>query len=76
MARQISVSDDVYEDLSRLKGKKSFSEFIREKISMSMDKEKILSLAGALKGDAVKLDKLKETIEKERKTNRGRNFNW
>ncbi len=76
MARQISVSDDVYKELSELKGDKSFSEFIRERVGISKDSRKILKLAGALKKDGKKLNELKRIIAKERAANHGRDFEW
>jgi len=76
MARQISVSDDVYEELSRLKGDKSFSEFIKEKMEISKDNKNIVKLAGILKKDGKKLNDLKRIIEEERKANYGREINW
>ena len=42
MARQISVSDGVYLELTRLKGSKSFSEIIKEMIGIKEGNEKIL----------------------------------
>ncbi|MCL5404262.1 MAG: hypothetical protein M1125_00260 [Candidatus Marsarchaeota archaeon] len=38
MARQISVSNEVYIELSRRKGKRSFSEVIKSAIEASSDK--------------------------------------
>jgi predicted CopG family antitoxin len=38
MARQISVSNEVYMELSRRKGKRSFSEVIKSTIEASSDK--------------------------------------
>ena len=76
MARQISVANDVYEELSKLKGSRSFSEFIREKIGISKTNRKILKFAGILKKDGKKLEELKKMIAKDRMANRGREFNW
>ncbi|MDE1768688.1 MAG: antitoxin [Candidatus Micrarchaeota archaeon] len=76
MARQISLSDDVYEELSRRKGGKSFSEYIREKIGIDSNNAKFWKLAGLLKGDAKKLNELQKIISKERASNRGRKFGW
>lgn len=76
MARQISVSDDIYEELSKRKGNKSFSEYIREKIGVDRDNKKLLKFAGILKKDAKKLNELKKIIAKERTANTGRKFSW
>ena len=38
MARQISVSNEVYTELSRRKGKRSFSEVIKSAIEANSDK--------------------------------------
>lgn len=76
MARQISVADDVYEELSKLKGDKSFSEFIRERVGINKNNKKILKFAGILKKDSKKLDELKKIIAKDRDANYGREFNW
>ncbi len=76
MSRQISISDDVYEELSRLKGDKSFSEFIKERVGFDKDNKKVMELAGALKKDSQKLTALKKTIAEERKRNSGREFDW
>ena len=76
MARQISVADDVYEELSRLKGSRSFSEFIREKVGINKANRKMLKFAGILKKDSRKLDELKKIIARDRMANRGREFNW
>ena len=76
MARQISISDDLYEELKKSKGNRSFSEFIREKVGISKDNKKILKFAGILKKDSKKLNELKRMIAKEREENYGREFNW
>ncbi len=76
MSRQISVSNDVYEELSKRKGDKSFSEFIRETVGISKDSKRIMKFAGALKKDSKKLNELKKIIAKERETNYGREFKW
>jgi predicted CopG family antitoxin len=76
VARQISVSDDVYEEMSKLKGDRSFSEFIREKVGISKNNKKILRFAGILKKDSKKLNELKKVVAKEREENYGREFSW
>ena len=76
MARQIAVSDEVYEELSKLKGSKSFSELIKEKILISKDNRKILKFAGILKKDSKKLTELEKIVAKEREANYGRHLTW
>lgn len=80
MARQISVSDEVYEKLSRLKGTRSFSEVIKEAVIGRTDNEKtakdIMKFAGILKKNAKELDEFNRQILKERRANTGRNLDW
>ena len=76
MARQISVSEDLYETLVEMKGQRSFSETIWKAISGEKKRKELRSFAGALKKDKKKLEELKSTIAKEREANRGRNFSW
>jgi predicted CopG family antitoxin len=72
VARQISVSNEVYELLSKRKGKKSFSQVIKENLCSEKEKEDIMSFAGALKGEKEKLELLKAKIATEREANYGR----
>jgi predicted CopG family antitoxin len=74
MARQISVSNEVYELLLERKGKKSFSEVIKENLCSKKEKIDIMSLAGILKEDKEKLEKLNQQIAAEREANYGRTF--
>ena len=74
MARQISVSNEVYELLLKRKGKKSFSEVIKENLCPKEEKEDIMSLAGVLKDDKQALEQLKQQIAAEREANYGRTF--
>lgn len=76
MARQISVSDEVYEELSKLKGGKSFSELMKGFMEVKKSNEKLMKFAGILKEDKKNLEQLKKTIAKEREANYGRKFNW
>jgi predicted CopG family antitoxin len=72
LARQISVSNEVYELLLEKKGKKSFSEVIKESLCRKEEKTDIMSLAGALKSEKKTLEELKAKIAKEREENYGR----
>jgi predicted CopG family antitoxin len=74
VARQISVSNEVYELLLERKGKKSFSEVIKENLCKKEKKIDIMSLAGILKEDKPALDRLKKQIADEREANYGRTF--
>ncbi len=74
MARQISVSNEVYELLSERKGKRSFSEVIKESLCPKEKRVDIMSLAGILKDDKEELERLKKQIEAEREANYGRKF--
>ena len=74
MARQISVSNEVYELLLKRKGKKSFSEVIKESLCPTGEKVDIMTLAGILKDDKQALEQLKQQIAAEREANYGRTF--
>jgi predicted CopG family antitoxin len=74
VARQISVSNEVYELLLEKKGKRSFSEVIKESICSQQKKPDIMTFAGALKTEKKSLEELKATIAKERETNYGRSL--
>ncbi len=74
MARQISVSNEVYELLLKRKGKKSFSQVIKESLCIYEEKVDIMSLAGILKDDEQTLEKLKKQIAAEREANYERTF--
>jgi predicted CopG family antitoxin len=72
MSRQISVSNEVYELLSKRKGKKSFSQVIKEGLCSEQTKVDIMSFAGVMKDDKQKLELLKSKIAAEREANYGR----
>jgi predicted CopG family antitoxin len=72
MSRQISVSNEVYELLSKRKGKKSFSQVIKENLCSKETKVDIMSFAGIMKEDKQKLELLKSKIAAEREANYGR----
>ena len=74
MARQISVSNEVYEMLLERKGKKSFSQVIKECLGPREKRADIMRLAGILKEDKEELERLKQQIEAEREANYGRKF--
>jgi predicted CopG family antitoxin len=64
MTKVISISDEAYEELSRMKNGSSFTEVILE-LSKEKKKKSIMDLAGAWKN--IDTDKIKEEIYKERK---------
>jgi predicted CopG family antitoxin len=72
MSRQISISNEVYELLSKRKGKKSFSQVIKENLYSKEEQVDIMSFAGIMKGDKQKLELLKAKIAAERESNYGR----
>jgi predicted CopG family antitoxin len=72
MARQISVSNEVYELLSKRKGKKSFSQVIKENLCSHEEKANIMNFAGILKNEKAQLELLKLKITTEREANYGR----
>ena len=73
MARQISVSNEVYELLLERKGKKSFSQVIKENLCPK-EKKDIMRFAGIMKKERKKLEMLSAQIETEREANYGREF--
>jgi predicted CopG family antitoxin len=72
VARQISVSNEVYELLLKRKGKKSFSQVIKENLYSHEEKKDIMSFAGILKDEKDQLELLKQKIAAEREANYGR----
>jgi len=72
MARQISVSNEVYELLSKRKGKKSFSQVIKENLCSLEEKKDVMRFAGVMKSERDKLEILKSKIAAEREANYGR----
>jgi len=74
MARQISVSNEVYELLLKKKGKKSFSQVIKESLCSEKKKQDIMRFAGIMKDEKEKLELLKAEIAAEREANYGREF--
>ncbi len=72
MARQISVSNEVYELLTKRKGKKSYSQVIKENLCAENPKPDVMAFAGALKDEKQKLEALKSKIASEREANYGR----
>ncbi len=79
MSKQISVSDEVYRELTEIKGEKSYSEVISGALNMRKEKkgdiETLRKFFGILKGDK-KLAELDKIIAEERERNYGRKFDW
>ncbi|AIY89383.1 hypothetical protein GACE_0326 [Geoglobus acetivorans] len=64
--KTITISDDVYEKLLRLKGKKSFSAIIDELISKSVEKRiDMLIEAAEATGYESELEKISKEIRKK-----------
>ncbi len=74
MARQISVSNEVYELLSERKGNKSFSQVIKENLCPKEEKKDIMRFAGIMKNERKKLEELNAKIAADREVNYGRDF--
>lgn len=76
MARQISISDEVYRMLEKGKGNKSFSEVIKEIVAKKEGAgSSIMQYAGILKGYK-KWEKIERSIEAGRKRNISRKIDW
>lgn len=73
-ARQISVSNEVYELLIEREGNKSFSQVIKENLCPKEEKVDIMKLAEILKDDKKKLVRLNAQIAAEREANYGRHL--
>ena len=64
MARMINISDDVYESLTRMKGKDSYSVLLRNMVANTPNKEKILEFFGKGGVDGKKLKELTKLWKK------------
>jgi predicted CopG family antitoxin len=69
---RFQFSNEVYELLAKRKGKKSFSQVIKENICSREEKVDIMSFAGVMKNEKQKLELLKSKIAAEREANYGR----
>ena len=70
MTRPVSLSEEAYRTLSRLKGKNmSFSDVVIKLTGSAAPKRNFLRFAGALEAQAPELERFKKQIEKERKAN-------
>jgi predicted CopG family antitoxin len=76
MARQISVSNEVYSMLSKMKGTRSFSETIKDCVGRKTKAKDIMKFAGILKNKSKELDELNKKIAADRRKNYGRKFDW
>ena len=73
MAKQIAISDEVYNTLVEMKGKdKSFSQVIMSLVGWRAKNRAIMKFAGVGKNDAKRLDELKRFIAENRKNSRPR----
>ncbi|MBO8182315.1 MAG: antitoxin VapB family protein [Archaeoglobus sp.] len=70
MVKTVTIADDVYEELVRIKGKRSFSEVIRELLkSREGNAKALVKIFGVLSEEEYrdvksKIDALKEDFEK------------
>ncbi len=64
MAKLIHVADDVYEGLTLMKGKESYSHVIRKLITQKMTKEKLLAFYGKGGVDTQKVQDLRSLWRK------------
>jgi predicted CopG family antitoxin len=64
MARQISISNEVYDELSKKKGKKSFSEVIKEALGIKKNEPDVWKFFGAI--DDNEADKLRASSDEFR----------
>lgn len=64
MAKIISVADDVYENLSKIKGKDSYSVLIRKFLIKGNNTEEFLKFAGKVNIDERKVNELKKGWKK------------
>ncbi len=75
MSKLVSLSNETYSTLRRMKGKnRSFSEVIMELVSKAEPKRDFLSLVGSLKSESKELESLKEEVERGRKRNSDRHL--
>lgn len=65
MSKLIAVTDEIYSQLSKMKGKRSFSEELRELIEKEQRRKDISALFGSLKG--VDTKQWEKEIEEGRK---------
>lgn len=73
MTKLVSLSNEVYAELLKMKGKgESFSNVILSLTKQKKEREDIKRFAGALKGHKAELEEFKKMIAKDRKNNYGR----
>lgn len=73
MARRISISEELYGQLSNIKGKRSITAVIKGAIGME-EKNDIMKFFGILKSESKKLNRFQKLINEEREKNYGRKF--
>jgi len=75
MTKLVSLSNEAYSELSKLKGKKmSFSDTILNLIKQQKEKGDIRKFAGILKTKRNELEEFGLQIQRERRKNLGRAF--
>ena len=70
MVKVISLSNEAYELLKKMKGKRSFSEVVMEKLGPR--KPDIMDFCGKWAGSKEELDRIAEELRRERKATRTR----
>ena len=70
MTKPVTLSNEAYEALKKVKGKDmSFSDIVLKLVKQSMSKHDFNKFAGALKARASELEKFKLQIEEDRERN-------
>ena len=70
MTRQVALSEEAYNTLSKMKGRNtSFSEIILKLVGTVRQKRNFLKLAGTLKSQSADLERFKKQIEADRLRN-------
>ena len=70
MTRQVSLSEEAYKTLSKMKGRDmSFSKVILKLVGVASQKRNFLKYAGKLKAQSEDLEQFKKQIEADRQIN-------
>ena len=73
MTKMVSLSEEAYETLSKMKDNgTSFSQLILKLVGESKQKRDFLRFAGSLKSESEELDQFKKQIQKDRNRNTGK----
>lgn len=70
MTKLVSLSEEAYKTLSKMKGRDmSFSDVVLKLVGATFPKRDFLKLAGVLKSQSAELERFKKEVEKGRKMN-------